>query len=80
MNEKPLIISENTGLSGYLNPGIDCLIIKPEKGNIYSVIKDIEMKNIDLNTIARNGRITFLKFFTTTKYLKTMTQIIELIS
>ncbi len=80
MNGKPLIISENTGLSGYLNPGIDCLIIKPEKGNIYSVIKDIEMKNIDLNTIARNGRITFLKFFTTTKYLKTMTQIIELIS
>ena len=72
MHQKPLIISNNTGLSEYLRPNYDCIAIDSTSENIFQIICQITKDKINLQNISENGRKTFLKNFTINDYCQQM--------
>lgn len=68
----PLLISNNTGLSSYLEENIQCYKFEPNILEIKEVFYKVEKSNGNYRFLSNNSRETYLKKFSIQKYLKTI--------
>ncbi len=68
MNEKPVLISNNTGLTNYLNDNYDCYKFDVNNEEIVNVLERVENNFGDYYKMTENARKTYLELFTIEKY------------
>lgn len=76
MNQTPLLISNNIGLTHYLVDGKDCFKFDPTINSMVSLFEKIETKTECFEQMRREARITFLNKFSMKKYCDNFTDAI----
>jgi glycosyltransferase involved in cell wall biosynthesis len=73
MNQTPLLISNNTGLTNYLVDGKDCFKFDPTVDSILSLFEKIETKSYSFEQMRKEARITYLDKFSIKSYCDNFT-------
>lgn len=68
MNHTPLLISNATGLTDYLEDGEQCYTFEPDKNGISDVFERVENNFENHSDMSEQARATFLKLFTIDAY------------
>lgn len=77
MNETPLLISNQTGLSEYLTDNYDCYKFEPTMNSIIQVFERVE-SNFDFqNEMAKNARKTYEENFKMNTYCVKITDLLQ---
>ncbi len=76
MNQTPLLISNNTGLTDYLVDGKDCFKFDPTIDSIISLFEKIETKSDSFEQMGKEARITYLDKFSMKNYCDNFTNAI----
>jgi glycosyltransferase involved in cell wall biosynthesis len=77
MNATPLLISNNTGLTEYLEEGEACLKFDVHLNAIVELFKTIEDNEEGINKMRLHARASFINLFSMQKYCKTISNIIN---
>ncbi len=72
MNAVPIIISNSTGLTYYLNDKIDCFKIDSNVESIYKVFEEIEREHFDYFIMKNNARKVYQENFGMDNYIKSI--------
>ena len=76
MNQTPLLISNNTGLTDYLVDGKDCFKFDPTVDSMISLFEKIETKTDCFEQMEKEARITYLDKFSMKNYCDNFTNAI----
>ncbi|KFF05194.1 glycosyltransferase family 4 protein [Flavobacterium reichenbachii] len=77
MNQTPLLISNNTGLSSELKDGIECFKFNPNIEEMILMFERVENNDQKHYDMGINARKTFLEKFGIDSYVEAMNQIIQ---
>ena len=76
MNQTPLLISKNTGLTEYLSDGFDCFKFNPTVEDLILMFEKVELNFDNFIAMQQNARTTFLNEFGIEKYCVEMNNLI----
>lgn len=77
MNQTPLLISNTTGLTYYLEDGKDCFKFDSNIDDIIALFNRVESNSATIEQMSLNARNTFLKKFSISNYCEDLLKIIE---
>ena len=77
MNQTPLLISNTTGLTAYLEDGKDCFKFNATLDDIVTLFNKVESNFTAIEQMSRNARNTFLEKFSISNYCEDLLKIIE---
>lgn len=76
MNAVPIIISNTTGLTHYLNDKVDCFKIDSNVESIYKVFEEIEKEHFDYSLMKNNARKVYQENFGMDNYIQSIVKIL----
>ena len=77
MNQTPLLISNNTGLTKYLTDNYDCYKFDFTVNDIVLMFEKVEMNIENAANMGLNARMTFLENFSIEKYCETIKKLVS---